>query len=201
MDIEFNPPAARRHEDDTEFVFEGQRRQRDALKGAISGFVGGLVGTWLMSEYQGLWSRYVDGVEPRSAGGRHDARDWEEKNEGDNANEQASQALARRTLGRELTRRELEVAAPLMHYAFGGGLGAAYGAVAERGPWATAGMGTAYGTAVWAGADEIAMPAIGWSRPDHFRLQDHLQSFTAHLVFGLGTELTRRGVRRMIDQT
>jgi putative membrane protein len=198
MDIEFHAPAARRHEDETDFAYQAHRERRDVLKGAISGFVGGLVGTWLMSEYQGWWSRRVDGVEPQSAGGRHDARDWEEKNEGNNANEQASQAVARRTAGRELTRRELEVAAPVLHYAFGGALGAAYGTVAERAPWATAGLGTAYGTTVWAGADEIAMPAIGWSDPRRFKLQDHVQSFTAHLVFGLATEVTRRGVRRML---
>ena len=75
-------------------------RNPDAIKGAVAGFVGGLVGTWFMSEYQGVWSRYLNGYESQSAGGRHDARDWEEKNEGNNANEEAAQAVAERTLGR-----------------------------------------------------------------------------------------------------
>lgn len=184
MDVSFNAPAVERH--------------HGVWKGAVAGVVGGLVGTWFMSEYQGLWSRSVNGREPQSAGGRHDARDWEEKNEGHNANEQAAQAAARATAGGELRRDELAVAAPLMHYAFGASVSAAYGIAAEQAPWATRGAGTGFGTLVWAGADELAMPIIGWAHPQRYPLESHLQSFTAHLVFGVATELTRRAVRRLL---
>jgi hypothetical protein len=197
MDTEFRAPAEPKHyqRDPRE---ASRRDEADPLKGAIAGLVGGLVGTWFMSEYQGMWSRWVDGREPQSSGGRHDARDWEEKNEGDNANEQAAQAVARRTMGRELDERELEVAAPLMHYAFGGGVSAAYGIFAEHARWASSGVGTGFGTLVWVGADEIAMPVIGWSQPRRYPLRDHLQSFTSHLVFGFTTELARRATRRLL---
>jgi putative membrane protein len=173
-------------------------REPDLLKGAVAGLVGGLAGTWAMSEYQALWSRVVDGHEPQSAGGRHDARDWQEKNEDQNANELAAQAVARHTIGRTLTERELEVGAPLMHYAFGTALGLMYGLAAERTTWATSGSGLGFGSAVWAGADEIAMPAIGWSRPQRYPLESHLQSLTAHFVFGVTTEMVRRGARRLM---
>lgn len=152
-----------------------------------------------MSEYQALWSRVVNGGEPQSAGGRHDARDWQEKYEGgQNANEKAAQAVARRTVGRELAEPELEVAAPLMHYGFGASVSGLYGALVEEAPWAASGGGTGFGTAVWLGADEIAMPAIGWAHPQRYPAEAHVQSFTSHLVFGLTTELTRRAVRRML---
>lgn len=183
---------------DTAFHAPQQQDRPDVLKGAIAGLIGGLVGTWFMSEYQGLWSRYVDGAEPQSSGGRHDARDWEEKNEGHNANEQAAQAVARGTVGHELSRDQLAVAAPIMHYAFGASVSAAYGVFAERAPWSTRGAGTGFGTLVWVGADEIAMPIIGWAHPQRYPLESHLQSFTAHLVFGMTTELTRRVVRRLL---
>jgi putative membrane protein len=173
-------------------------QQADPFKGAIAGFIGGLVGTFFMSEYQALWSRVVNGAEPQSAGGKHDARDWQEKNEDDNANEQAAQAIARRTAGRELSEHELAVAAPLMHYAFGASVSTAYGMFAEGAPWASAGSGTAFGTLVWIGADETAMPLIGWSHPQRYPLESHLQSFTSHLVFGFTTELARRMVRRAL---
>jgi uncharacterized membrane protein YagU involved in acid resistance len=153
-----------------------------------------------MSEYQALWTRVVNGGESQSAGGKHDARVWQEKSEGTNANEQASQALAEATIGRELTEKELEVAAPTMHYAFGGGAGMLYGAIAEQAPWVTAGAGTAYGTAVWLGADELAMPLIGWSHPQRHPAEAHLQSFTAHLVFGLATGITFRLVRSALGR-
>lgn len=203
MDLNFNPPPQPEFYRDTvptDRSHNGRAASHpDTVKGAVAGLIGGLVGTYFMSEYQGLWSRFVNGDEPQSAGGRHDARDWEEKNEGDNANEQAAQALARHTAGRELTERELEVAAPLMHYAFGGAVSAAYGIFAEHTRWARGGAGAGYGTLVWAGADEIAMPLIGWSEPKRFPLESHLQSFTAHLVFGVATEMTRRAVRRLLE--
>lgn len=41
-----------------------------------------------------LWTLSVDGEAPRSAGGKHDARDWQEREEGRNANELAAQAVA-----------------------------------------------------------------------------------------------------------
>lgn len=165
------------------------------LKGTIAGLVAGLVGTWAMSEFQGMWSEAVEGHEPQSPGGRHDARDWQERHEGVNANELAADAVARATTGRSLTEQELAVAAPLMHYAFGSAVSAAYGALAEHQRWVTAGAGTGFGVAVWAGADETAMPMLGLADPSRYRLRSHVQSFAAHLVFGLTTELVRRTVR------
>jgi putative membrane protein len=168
----------------------------DILKGAVAGFVGGIVGTWAMSEFQGAWSRAVDGREPQSAGGRHDARDWQERNEDRNANEIAAQEVATHTINRRLTEQELKVAAPLMHYTFGSVVSAAYGGLAEHSRWLTAGGGMGYGTAVWAAADEVAMPALGLASAEQdYPLEAHLQSLAAHLVFGLTTEMVRRGVR------
>lgn len=203
MDLNFNPPQQPefvRETASTDGSHNGRARSEpDTIKGAVAGLIGGLVGTYFMSEYQGLWSRFVNGEEPQSAGGRHDARDWQEKNEDQNANEKAAQALASRTAGRQLSERELEVAAPLMHYTFGGAVSAAYGIFAEHTQWARGGAGAGYGTLVWAGADEIAMPLIGWSDPKRYPLESHLQSLTAHIVFGVATELTRRAVRRLLD--
>jgi uncharacterized membrane protein YagU involved in acid resistance len=72
---------------------------------------------------------------------------------------------------------------------------AVYGALVEHAPWAAAGAGTGFGTAVWIGADEVAMPVIGWSHPDRQPAEAHLQSFTSHLVYGVATEVTRRIIR------
>lgn len=174
------------------------QREPDLARGAFAGLIGGLVGTWAMSEYQRLWTRVVNGEQPQSAGGRHDARDWQEKNEDRNANELAAQAVARHTIGRPLNEDELEVGAPLMHYAFGTMMGLFYGMAAERARWSTSGSGMGFGSAVWAGADEIAMPMLGWSRPQDHPAESHLQSLTAHFVYGVTTELVRRGVRSML---
>jgi hypothetical protein len=165
-------------------------------KGILAGAIGGLVGTWAMSEAQRLWTRAVDDHVPESAADEHDARDWQERSEGQNSNELAAQGLARHILGRRLRLDELRVAAPLIHYTFGTVVGALYGAFADglRGNRAAAGF--ALGTALWLTADEIAMPLLGLSEPTTRRpLEMHLQSFTAHLVYGLTAEVVRHATR------
>jgi putative membrane protein len=178
---------------------ENGTHERDLAKGVVAGVIGGLAGTYAMSEFQGWWSRAVRGVQPQSAGGEHDARDWQELEEGANANEIAAQTVARATIGRRLDREELSVAAPTVHYTFGAMTGGFYGAVAEHTPAARALSGAAYGTAVWGVADEIAMPVLGLSeRTDEQPFERHFHSFAAHIVFGVTTELVRRGVRAVL---
>src|SRR4051812_6283688 len=151
-----------------------------------------------MSEVQRLWTLAVERDPPQSAGGRHDARDWQERSEHQNSNELAAQAVAGYLFGRRLTHKELRVAAPLVHYLFGAAVGATYGAYAEHRQ--TPGSGAAFGTTVWLTADEIAMPVLGLSGSTARRpVEMHLQSLVAHLVYGAATELTRRSVRARFD--
>ena len=152
-----------------------------------------------MNEAQRLWTHAVDGdVRRESAGGRHDARDWQERSEGQNSNELAAQAIARHILGRRLTRQELAVAAPVLHYLFGAAMGAVYGTFSGRRPSRTS--GAAFGTAVWLAADEIAMPLLGLSQSTARRpLEMHVQAFFAHLVFGAATEMTRRSLQARVE--
>jgi hypothetical protein len=151
-----------------------------------------------MSEVQRLWTRVVEGDAPDSAGGRHDARDWQERTEHQNSNELAAQAVARYLLGRRLTRQELRFAAPLSHYLFGAALGTGYGAYAECRH--VDGSGAGFGTTVWLAADEIAMPLLGLSDSTARRpLEMHLQSLVAHLVYGTVTETARRAVRAQFE--
>jgi hypothetical protein len=173
--------------------------QPNVAKGVVAGVIGGLVGTFAMSEFQGWWSRVARDGEPQSAAGRHDARDWQEIHEGENANEIVAQKVAETTIGRRLDQEELAVGAPAVHYMFGSVIGGFYGALAENAPAARALSGAAYGTAVWAGADEIAMPALGLSdRTDKQPFDRHVHSFAAHIVYGVTTELVRRGVRGVL---
>jgi hypothetical protein len=60
------------------------------MKGFVPSAIGGLIGTWAMSEAQRAWSRAADDEVPPSAGGTHDARDWQERDEHQNSNELAA---------------------------------------------------------------------------------------------------------------
>jgi hypothetical protein len=169
----------------------------------LAGALGGLLGSLAMSYAQRAWTLAADGRAPQSAGGAHDARDWQERSEGRNANELAAQAVATRLIGRPLTGRELRVGAPLAHYTFGSVMGAAYGA------WAAAtqrddalSRGAAFGTALWLAADEVAMPLLSLSQPTTERpLEKHLQAFASHLVYGIVAEFTRQSITAQLEHT
>jgi uncharacterized membrane protein YagU involved in acid resistance len=175
-------------------------RNRSVSAGIVAGLIGGIAGTIAMNEAQALWSWMMNGFQSTSAAGRHDSRDWQEKNEDQNANEVMAQTIATHTIDRRLTRDELKVAAPIVHFAFGGSLGAVYGAAMETAPQGSPIIaGAAFGTAVWIGADEIAMPALGLSSNDEeYPIEAHMQSFVAHLAYGITAELVRRGVRLLL---
>lgn len=161
------------------------------LKGAVAGAIGGLAGTLAMNYAQRAWTVAVDGRAPASAADEQDARDWQERDEQQNANELAAQAAATATVQRPLTPRELSIAARVVHFAFGAAVGAAYGAAIRHDP-SPRPTGVLLGVTLWLLADEIAMPVMGLSRSTLERpLELHLQSFAAHIVYGVTTERVR----------
>jgi uncharacterized membrane protein YagU involved in acid resistance len=154
-----------------------------------------------MNYAQRLWTRAVDREPPQSAGGKHDARDWQEREEGRNANELAAQAVATAFGSRPLTYEELKVAAPLAHYTFGAALGALYGCCIPGRRQHLFRRGAVFGGAVWLLADEVAMPLLRLSRPTTDRsFEKHLQSFASHMVFGTIAELIRAQTMAMMRQ-
>ena len=170
------------------------------LRSIIVGAIGGLAGTSAMNEAQRAWTNAADGQAPESPAGKHDARDWQERSEGQNSNEIAAQYLAARIAGRSLDRGELAVAATLTHYTFGAAMGALYGAYAERRRRQATGIG--FGLAVWLLADEIAVPLLGLSGSTLRRpLEKHLQSLAAHIVFGMTTEAARGALERQFHES
>ena len=145
-----------------------------------------------MNYAQRGWTRIIDGDPPRSAGGKHDARDWQEREEGRNANELAAQMIATTVAGRSLTDEQLTIAAPLIHHSFGAALGAIYGHFVGNDRRYLVMRGITFGSTVWLLADEVAMPLLRLSRSTTERsLEKHMQSFVTHIVFGVVGELVR----------
>ena len=172
----------------------------NVAKGALAGVVGGLAGTYAMNHFQSWWTRWMHDVQPQSAAGKHDAREWQELTEGRNANEMAASTIADHTVGRPLTRNELKAGAAAVHFAFGAAMGGIYGALWEISPRTRQVGGAGFGTAVWAAADEVALPIVGLSRPStEHPPERHAHAFAAHIVYGVTTEVVRRGVRAMLN--
>jgi len=121
--------------------------------------------------------------------------------EADDATIRAAVVVAERLFGLELAEREKrEIAGAILHYAFGVTTGGLYGAIAELAPATTAGAGLPFGASVWLIADEILAPALGLSKPaKDYPLSTHAYAIASHLVFGMTTEIVRRGVRRALD--
>lgn len=77
--------------------------------------------------------------------------------------------------------------------------GAMYGAMSELWPEAAVGAGLPFGAAVWLAADEIAVPALGLSKPaTEYPLSKHAYALASHLVYGVTTEVVRRVVRQAL---
>jgi hypothetical protein len=189
-----------------------RRNSGDPLKGMIAGAAGGLVGSWVMNQFQALLSRITHGVErPHGAQSlqhgspRHGvARELQERGrdrESDNAAVRTAVVVSERFFGLELAVREKrEIAGAVVHYAFGVATGGVYGAIAELKPATTTGAGLPFGAAVWLIADEIIVPALGLSKPPtKYPLSTHASSIASHLVYGVTTEIVRREVRRALD--
>ena len=163
------------------------------LESVAAGFIGGLIAAMAMNQFQAAVSAVGESLS-RIGQQRGQARDsgQEPRSSGDDATVKAANAISRAAFDHELTGAEKKWAGPAVHYSMGAKLGALYGALAPTAPVET-GAGTVYGTAVWLGADEIAVPLFGLSKlPSETPLSSHVNALASHLVFGLVLHFTRK---------
>jgi uncharacterized membrane protein YagU involved in acid resistance len=123
----------------------------------------------------------------------------QKKEEGENATVKTAEAISENIFDHELEKTEQPTAGNAVHYAFGTTVGAIYGAAAEVAPVTSFGYGLPFGTALFIGADEIAVPALGLSEPPtEIPLSKHAYGLSSHLVYGLTADIVRRAVRKYI---
>lgn len=110
-------------------------------------------------------------------------------------------ALPAKTLaGSELALPAPSAAAKNIRWAEGALAGAAYGAVAEFYPAATARDGAGFGVALASIKQEGALAALGLAAaPVAQNTREHAREITLHVVYGMVTETVRRVVRRVLD--
>jgi putative membrane protein len=172
-------------------------------KGALAGLLGGLAASFLMNQFMTGVALVTDGRKRRSADPQRTkqlmtARRKRFQEMADPTGE-VSDSIARRVLDRKLTDRERDIAAPVVHYAFGALVGALYGALTEAVPVTRIGKGIPYGVAIWAAGDEVAVPALGLARtPWEQPLEAHAAMFASHVVYGLTLEAVRSRVRNAV---
>lgn len=163
-------------------------------KGLLAGSAAGLAATVAMTQFQNLWSKASEKMNGKNGSPRRESSEQSE-----DATMKAADKVAEFT-GHRLTHEQKKKAGPIVHYAFGTGMGALYGTVMELGPRDfrrhefLSGLG--FGSMLFAGADEIAVPAAGLSGPPtETPASQHLYAFASHLVYGLTTGAVRKAVR------
>ena len=146
------------------------------LKGAAAGLIGGLVASFVMNEFQSLVSSFSQSKEKSGS-----------KESDEPATVRAAEGISEGVFDHELSKSEKETAGPAVHYAMGATSGLIYGAAAEIAPITTAGAGLPFGTAVWLIADDLAVPALGLSKPmTEYPLSTH--AYGAFVASGLRTD-------------
>jgi putative membrane protein len=163
----------------------------NVLKGILAGAVGGLVASWVMNQFQAGVTKVKEKV------GAGESASEGDQNEGEDATVKTAERVSRGVFHHQLQEDEKKAAGPAVHYAMGAVSGGIYGAVAELAPVTTLGAGLPFGAAVWLAADEVAVPAFGLSKkPTEYPAAVHVQALASHLVYGLTTDLVRRGLLR-----
>jgi putative membrane protein len=162
-------------------------REPNIFKGMLAGALGGLVAAYAMNQFQKVWSaaeEQINGKQKKKA------------EEGEDATMKTADRISEAVQGRRLTKAEKEKAGPAVHYAFGTIMGAVYGAAVEVNPATHTFAGIPFGAILFAGADEVALPALGLSKgPGEYPLSQHLYGLVSHAVYGVTTEAVRRVVR------
>jgi uncharacterized membrane protein YagU involved in acid resistance len=170
---------------------------RDLGKGVLAVMLGGLIGTIIMSEFQNAWSKVSNTLtrERNEKRGGDERQQHEKQQENEDATMKAAGKVAE-MIGHPLSHEQKKKLGPVVHYSFGIPQGGVYGAVAEfsEGHGFIAGM--TFGAALFVTADEIVVPALGLSpKPRESSISSHLYGLAAHLVYGVTTEVVRRGLR------
>lgn len=176
------------------------------VRGVATGLIAGISATLLMDQFFKLASSSQKSTEKRQklAEGKspeqvdHELRQKERQAA---QQEDSTEIVARKiaeTAGKSLDQDKKKKAGQAVHYAFGTLMGVVYCVTAEVLPEATAGGGTGFGTLLFLGADEVAVPALRLApQPTETAPMDHLQHWAAHVVYGGSLELIRSIIRRL----
>ncbi|WP_083808501.1 DUF1440 domain-containing protein [Granulicella tundricola] len=149
--------------------------ERSLWKGIAAGLVGGLLATAAKTLAEKVYP-------PRTHG-----------------EPEPPEVLAEKVAGHPLDGASKTIAAETIHWAFGAAAGAAYGALAEYYPAATARQGANFGMTLMALTHEGVLPAMGLSaEPAEQTTRERSSEMATHVVFGLVAEVVRSNVRSFL---
>ena len=173
--------------------------EAEIWKGVAAGVAAGLVGTIFMTGFMGLCEKSGEFVKEEFED-RSRRQQQEQRGEQEPPTDKVASDLSKNIFQRELEGDTKRLAGNAVHYGFGAAIGGIYGALAELYPALTTGHGTLYGSTVWLGADELALPALGYTpSPQERAMSEHIYGASSHVVYGLVTETVRGALRNWLD--
>lgn len=169
---------------------------RSAWKGFAAGMIGGAVGTLVLNVFQKASLKGTEAAEDQLHNGHRYTKEQQQLLKGfEKAHTQTAEAVTD-AVGIRLSRAARSNAAPITEYAFGILCGGVYGILAEYLPQTTSGFGTVYGAALFTGASEVVLPALGMvPMPGERTPIQHLGGLSGNMVYGAVTEAVRRTLR------
>jgi hypothetical protein len=171
-------------------------RRPKLWEGLLAGLCGGLAGTIAMTQFQEGWSKAAQAL---SNGPKRRLSEQSGESSKD-ATVKVADKLAHLT-GRQLSPPEKKKAGLAVHYAFGTTMGGLYGVTAEMGPRSVrrhaALSGLAFGSSLFIGGDEIAVPKLGLSAGEA-PLSSHIYALASHLVYGLTAGFVYGQIRKRL---
>jgi len=170
----------------------------------VAGFLGGIIASWVMDQYQAVESRPVNVRRAEELLAEFGLYEPESAHQGDmeeagDTRVKVAEMVSRKLFEHELTAEQKNIAGPAVHYGFGAVVGALYGGLSELVPMVSIGMGIPYATLVWLGGDEIAAPALGLAKaPTRMPAESHASELATHFVYGITLDVSRRILRRIL---
>ncbi len=154
---------------------EKRKPERSLLKGAAAGLIGGLVGAGAKVLAEKIFP-------PREPG-----------------RVSPGVALVERAAGHALTDEQRRVTESAINWGFGAAAGAVYGAMVEEEPTLGAWKGAAFGLALNRITHEAVLPKLGVvPRKNEQAAQERISEWITHAIFGVVTDVVRRGVRKTL---
>jgi hypothetical protein len=146
--------------------------------GAIArGLVAGAAGTAMMTAYQmGVAKLRGQPLVPPVP------RTW--------ADAPAPAQVAKRLLGRRVTKPQAPLLTNVLHWLYGTGWGAAYGVLQRTLGGPPVAVGAGFGTGVWAAAYAELVPLGIYEPPWKYPPQELALDLSYHLVYGVGVAVT-----------
>jgi len=175
------------------------------VRGTMAGMIGGAVASYAMNQFQAAFKSPPHKEQPRGAAstgtatGSTKAQASRQEGGGADATVKTAQAISRNLFDHDLSDREKQIAGPAIHYAYGVLVGGLYGGLSEVLPVVSAGLGMPYGAVLWALGDEVAVPALGLSKPPtKYPLATHADALSTHFVYGITLDVVRRVARHLV---